>query len=130
MTDTKMDPKGQSDSTLEKCISKAQGETEETSLTLVGLAPETSRDIGSFAIIALGWDICNSWVGVAATMALSIASGGSVTLVYGIIVILVTVGCSAATLSEIASVYPTAGGQYHWTSILSPKAVSRGLLND
>jgi choline transport protein len=44
---------------------------------------------------------------------LSIASGGSVTLIYGILIIFVLVGSSAASLAEIASVYPTAGGQYH-----------------
>ncbi len=63
-------------------------------------------------------------------MALSIASGGSVTLVYGLIIIFIFVGSSAATLAEIASVYPTAGGQYHWTSILAPKKWSRGLVNE
>ncbi|GKT48205.1 choline transport protein [Colletotrichum spaethianum] len=30
-------------------------------------------------------------------------------------------------MAEIASVYPTAGGQYHWTSILAPRRLSRGL---
>ncbi|KAG2420476.1 hypothetical protein HFD88_000088 [Aspergillus terreus] len=30
-------------------------------------------------------------------------------------------------MAELASAYPTAGGQYHWCSILSPKAWSRGL---
>lgn len=32
-------------------------------------------------------------------------------LLYGIIIILVAVGCCTATLAELASVYPTAGGQ-------------------
>lgn len=63
-------------------------------------------------------------------MALSIASGGSVTLIYGLIIIFIFVGSSAATLAEIASVYPTAGGQYHWTSILAPKEWSRGLVSN
>ncbi|TDZ31462.1 Choline transport protein [Colletotrichum spinosum] len=30
-------------------------------------------------------------------------------------------------MAEIASVYPTAGGQYHWTSILAPRPYSRVL---
>jgi len=41
----------------------------------------------------------------------------------------VLVGACALTLAELASVYPTAGGQYHWTSILAPKGWSRGLVS-
>lgn len=97
-------------------------------LAVLGLEPEAQRDIGMIEIVAIGWNICNSWGAMGATMALSIASGGSVTLIYGMMIIFVLVGSSAASLAEIASVYPTAGGQYHWTSILSPKKYSRVLV--
>jgi len=85
--------------------------------------------------VAVGWNICNSWLGVAATLALTIAQGGSVTLIYGIVVCFTMVGCSALTMGELASVYPTAGGQYHWTSVLAPPKSCRilsyacGLIN-
>ncbi|KAF7718131.1 Amino acid transporter [Penicillium ucsense] len=81
----------------------------------------------SLEIIGAGWNICNSWSGIAATLAIGITQGGTVTVLYGILVILLMVGSSAATMGELASVYPTAGGQYHWASILAPKRVSRGL---
>ena len=90
--------------------------------------PHVQQDISTLAVIGLGWNITNSWAGVAATMALSIASGGSPALMYGLLVIFVLVGSSAATVAELASVYPTAGGQYHWASILAPKRWSRGLV--
>jgi choline transport protein len=32
--------------------------------------------------------------------------------------------CAALSLAELASVYPTAGGQYHFVSILSPAKVN------
>ncbi|KAL4902939.1 hypothetical protein BDW74DRAFT_186592 [Aspergillus multicolor] len=54
-------------------------------------------------------------------MAVSLEQGGSVTLVYGILVVVFTMGCTAASMAELASVYPTAGGPYHWASILAPK---------
>jgi choline transport protein len=97
-------------------------------LASIGLEAHVERDISTLAVIGLGWNITNSWAGVAATMAFSISSGGSVTLIYGLLVIFIMVGSSAATMAEIASVYPTAGGQYHWASILSPKKWSRGLV--
>lgn len=84
--------------------------------------------MSAIEIISAGWCICNSWAGIAATFALAIAQGGPTILVYGPIIMLLVVGSCALTLAELASVYPTAGGQYHWTSILAPKRWSRGLV--
>jgi choline transport protein len=78
--------------------------------------------------ISAGWIISNSWAGIAATFALAIAQGGPVTLIYGPIIMFLLVGACAASLAELASVYPTAGGQYHWVSILAPERWSRGLV--
>jgi amino acid transporter len=78
--------------------------------------------------ISASWVICDSWAGVAGTIALAISQGGPVTLIYGPILMLFLVGACALTLAELASVYPTAGGQYHWTSILAPKGINRSLV--
>lgn len=48
---------------------------------------------------------------MASTLALTISQGGSVTLIYGILLIFVVMGCSVWTLAELAGAYPTAGGQ-------------------
>lgn len=82
-----------------------------TELAALGLTEATPRDIGPLDILCIGWNICNSWAGLAGTLALTIAQGGSVTLIYGVIVCFVTVGCSGLTMAELVSVYPTAGGQ-------------------
>ncbi|KAK1535933.1 hypothetical protein CPAR01_09475 [Colletotrichum paranaense] len=100
---------------------------EDADLSRLGLQSLAKRDIGPLAIVGLGWNICNSWSAVAATLVISISSGGPVTLLYGIVLIFVLGGACALSMAEIASVYPTAGGQYHWTSILAPKRYSRGL---
>lgn len=92
------------------------------------LQNEDSRNMSGLETISAGWIICNSWAGIAATFALAIAQGGPVTLVYGPILMCVLVGACAVTLAELASVYPTAGGQYHWVSILAPKRWSRVLV--
>jgi len=88
------------------------------------------KNLGVFVVICLGWNICNSWAGVAVTMAVSLPSGGMVTVLYGILLTTFAYTCIVATLAELASCYPTAGGQYHWTSILAPKKYSRGLVSD
>lgn len=79
--------------------------------------------------ISASWSICDSFFGVAGTVVLAIAQGGPVTLIYGPIVALLLVGACAFTLAELASVYPTAGGQYHWTSILAPRSTNRALVS-
>ena len=79
-----------------------------------------------FDIIAAGFNICNSWAGLAATLFLGIIAGGPVTIIYGIIVCTFAVGCCVFSLAELAARYPTAGGQYHWTWLLAPERIKRG----
>ncbi|KAF4972493.1 hypothetical protein FSARC_965 [Fusarium sarcochroum] len=93
-------------------------------LEQLGLESQMKKDIGPFAILCVGFNICNSWVGLAATMVIGMEQGGSITVIYGMIVVLVCLGCSALTMAELSSVYPTAGGPYHWTSILAPSKVN------
>jgi choline transport protein len=97
--------------TLPSVESLPNSERQTFELSNLGLSQQTERDISGLDIVAIGWNICNSWLGVAATLALTIAQGGSVTLIYGIVLCFLMVGCSGLTMGELASVYPTAGGQ-------------------
>ena len=47
-------------------------------------------------------------------------NGGPPTLIYGFIFCWIGALVTAASLAEIASMAPTAGGQYHWVSMLAP----------
>ena len=69
------------------------------------------RHIGMLEIASVGWSICNSWIGVLTTFAFVINQGGSPTLLYGLIVVFIMYGCIVCTLAELASAYPSAGGQ-------------------
>jgi len=53
-------------------------------------------------------------------MAPGLTSGGSVAILYGYIAAAIGAGFVAASLSEIGSIWPTSGGQYHWAAELSP----------
>ncbi|RGP63738.1 choline transport [Fusarium sporotrichioides] len=94
------------------------------------ISPENAgmkKTFSFLGILALGFNISNSWVAIATSLALSIASGGTVTILYGILVVGFAMICTGLSLAELASVYPTAGGQYHLTSILAPERFSKGL---
>lgn len=83
------------------------------------------KDFSSLQIIALGFNVSNSWVAIATSFAVVVAAGGPVTLVYGVIISCIVYAAVATSLAELASIYPTAGGQYHFTALVAPKSISR-----
>ena len=76
-----------------------------------GYVSEPMRHIGVLDIASVGWSICNSWVGVVATLAFSISNGGSPGLLYGLWFVFIMYGCIVYTLAELCRVCPSAGGQ-------------------
>lgn len=78
-------------------------------------------------ILAFGFNTSNSWLAIATSLPLAISAGGTVALLYGIIVVAFALGCTGLSLAELASVYPTVGGQYHFTSIIAPRGYSKSL---
>lgn len=109
------------DADLERIISVKLGSCED-----VNHAAARTR-LSPIAMVALSFNICNSWVAIATSLAIAISAGGSVTLLYGIISSCIVYACVGISLAEMISVYPTPGGQYHFTSILASKRWSRGL---
>lgn len=81
------------------------------------------KDLGWLGILAAGFNLCNSWLVVAVTLTISIGYGPSVSA-WGIVIVTAAATCISITLAELVSVYPTTGGQYHWTSIMAPKSVT------
>ncbi len=76
----------------------------------------------------MAFNLLSSWLAVATTMILGLSHGGSVTVLYGLMVILVMYGAVALSLAELSARYTTAGVQYHWTALLAPKGMKRGLV--
>lgn len=71
----------------------------------LGLEPIPVRhDINGLSIIALGFNICNSWVGLGCSLAIGITLGGTVTVLYGTLLTTVVYLATAATLAELSSV--------------------------
>ncbi|TGO45734.1 hypothetical protein BOTNAR_0643g00030 [Botryotinia narcissicola] len=78
------------------------------------MAFEFERDGRSFAIMAVPF-------GLSTTLAYSLTDGQSVTVLYGWIFVSCISLAIAASLAEICSVYPTAGGVYYWSAMLSTR---------
>lgn len=87
----------------------------------MGYSQELSRRMGGFQNFAISFSIiCILAGGIGAySVAFGAAGGGSIGI--GWIIGAVFALLVAAAMGQIASAYPTAGGLYHWSSILGGK---------
>ncbi|KAI1637028.1 amino acid/polyamine transporter I [Biscogniauxia mediterranea] len=79
------------------------------------LQPRLSR----LTMVALTFAILNTWIALAGSIGLVLPSGGSVSFLYGFIFCVLCNLALAASLGELAAIWPTAGGQYHFVYALS-----------
>lgn len=88
----------------------------------MGYAQELSRRMHGFSNFAVAFSIICILAGGITSFQVGFCTGGGFTAIIGWIVgsiFALIVGCSMA---QIASAYPTAGGLYHWSSILGGRA--------
>ena len=89
-------------------------------LAALGHEPELSRQFSPLSMLGLAFAILNSWTALAASLSLALPSGGSSSVLWGLVTAGVCNLAIAASLAEFLSAYPTAGGQYHWVAMISP----------
>lgn len=71
------------------------------------------------SIVGLGFSLMNVPFGVASTLSIGLVCGANVTILYGWILFGFFSIMISLSLSEIASKFPTSGGVYHFSCILS-----------
>jgi amino acid transporter len=84
----------------------------------MGYAQELSRRMGPFQSFAISFSIICIISGGFGSFPIAMSTGGPWSLTIGWIIGGVFALVVAASLGQIASSYPTAGGLYHWSSIL------------
>ncbi|KAK1719276.1 hypothetical protein BDP67DRAFT_504790 [Colletotrichum lupini] len=89
-------------------------------LAQLGHAQELKRQFSLPALGALCLCLMATWEALSTVIAPALVSGGAPCLFYNLIISTVCTICIASSLGEIASIYPTAGGQYHWVAALCP----------
>ncbi|KAI9687442.1 MAG: hypothetical protein M1820_010433 [Bogoriella megaspora] len=82
-----------------------------------GHRDQLRRQYGLLSICGLALTVDNAWVALGTSITLAIANGGPPGVLYELITAVVYYGFIAASLAELASALPTAGGVYHWASI-------------
>eukprot|EP01035_Chromulina_nebulosa_P036052 gene36052-48511_t len=98
--------------------SDKQHEQDTKVLHSMGYAQELERRMGGFSNFAISFSIICILAGGITSFPLAMATGSGFEATIGWIVGGVFALVVAAALGQIASAYPTAGGLYHWSSIL------------
>lgn len=91
----------------------------------IGHVQELRRNFSLFSVLGISFSLANSWFGISTALVAGINSGGPVQLIYGTIVVSIVCACIGASLAELASAMPDAGGQYYWTSQLAAPRYAR-----
>ncbi|OSS48667.1 hypothetical protein B5807_07001 [Epicoccum nigrum] len=94
---------------------------DELQLQALGHKGELQRNFSLLSMLGLAFAILNSWTALASSLSLAISSGGSTSVIWGLLTAGICNLALAASLAEFLSAYPTAGGQYHWVAVITPK---------
>lgn len=95
--------------------------TDDDHLAALGVKQELRRNFSPLSMLGLAFAILNSWTALATSLSLALPSGGSASVIWGLVTAGICNLCLAASLAEFLSAYPTAGGQYHWVAVISWK---------
>ncbi|KAM0713423.1 hypothetical protein Q7P37_010385 [Cladosporium fusiforme] len=92
---------------------------DELQLRAQGHVAELPRRFSWLATLALAFSITNTWIGYSATFVVPLLAGAGRAVVCCLILACVASTIIAAGLAELASAFPSSGGQYHFTFMVS-----------
>src|SRR6266550_8677703 len=87
----------------------------------LGYAQELFRSMGGFSNFAISFSIISILTGAVILYDYGLAWAGTAAVLIGWPLVTVFVLLIAASMAEIASAYPTAGGLYYWASRMKNK---------
>lgn len=97
------------------------GDDDVKQLHSMGYAQELSRRMGGFQNFAISFSIICILAGGITAFPAAFSAGGGASIGYGWPLASAFALLVAVSLAQIVSAYPTAGGIYHWASILGGK---------
>lgn len=88
-------------------------------LESLGYKPELQRNRSTWQVAFMSFVLASIPYGLATTMFYPLIGGGPVNIIWGWVLVSLIIICVAASLGEITSVYPTAGGVYYQAFMLA-----------
>ncbi|KAJ5630181.1 hypothetical protein N7528_003838, partial [Penicillium herquei] len=92
---------------------------DETQLQAQGHVGQLPRQFSFMSLVAFSFSIMNSWIGFVSLLLTSLTLGGAPAAFWSTIVACVAATLIAAGLAELASAFPSSGGQYHFTFMVA-----------
>ena len=89
--------------------------------------PPYQRNFGFMTILGFSCTCLITWEGSTVLFAEGLENGGPSGVIYSFIIVWIGNISVFSTLSELASMAPTSGGQYHWVSMLAPRSCAKFL---
>lgn len=86
-------------------------ENADQNLEALGYKPELNRNRSTLQVAFMSAVMAAVPYGLTTTLTYPLTGGGPVTLIWGWVALSMIIVCVAASLGEITSVYPTAGGK-------------------
>ncbi|KAL7895908.1 putative GABA permease [Trichoderma sp. SZMC 28014] len=96
-------------------------QTADQALASLGYKSELPRHLSMMSILGLSFAIMAVPFGLSTTLYITLTNGQSVTILWGWVLVSLISVCIAASLAEICAVFPTAGGVYYWSAMLSSR---------
>ncbi|KAJ6112268.1 Amino acid/polyamine transporter I [Penicillium sp. IBT 18751x] len=96
--------------------------SDEEQLATLGHVQELRREFSLWSIVCLQISLMATWEALSSVVSTALTNGGAPCLFYNYIVAFIGTIFVVLSLGEIASIYPTAGGQYHWVYCLAPES--------
>ncbi|EEP78754.1 hypothetical protein UREG_03600 [Uncinocarpus reesii 1704] len=93
----------------------------DAALAKMGYKSELPRNLSMLSVLGLSFAIIAAPYGLSTTLYITLTDGQSVTIIWGWVLVTMISIAIAASLAEICSVYPTAGGVYYWSAMLSTR---------
>ncbi|KAF1843337.1 amino acid transporter [Cucurbitaria berberidis CBS 394.84] len=91
-------------------------------LARVGKQQVLKRRFGLVSMTGLSCGLMCTWESLLVIFSIGFTNGGPAGLIYGFIIIWLGNFSVFICIGELASAVPTAGGQYHWVSLLAPRS--------
>ena len=86
----------------------------------LGYTAELTRNRSVWQVTFMCFILSSVPYGLATTLYYPLAAGGPANIIWGWVLVSFLIICVGVSLAEITSVYPTAGGVYYQTFVLSP----------
>lgn len=81
-------------------------------------------------VIITDFVLYSTWIALAGSIGIVLPSGGSVSFLYGFIFCVLCNFALAASLGELAAIWPTAGGQYHFVYALCTERWKKSMVRE